>query len=86
MLTPEDKHYLLGFSDEQLVDEAIQSKDGHAAAILQERQRQDKLYLQKYGPASAIAEVRTRVRRRRKQLKRLQARFSADRAEKKGGT
>jgi hypothetical protein len=78
---PEEHTFLLDLSDEQLALKTCLRRDGHALAILQERQHQDRAYLKVSDPYGQsvqldVAEVRQRVHRRRKVLTALNQLFT----------
>lgn len=82
MVIPENWHFLLEFSDGQLVEEALANKNGYALAILQERQHQDIMFIEEFDPGCQqylfeTQEIRQRIKWRRKKLALVQKLFNS---------
>jgi len=85
LLIPKEKHFLLGLPDEDLVARAVEKRDGYAVAILQERQLQDRVFVNESGGFEGRLNgneqtievlVRQRIKWRRKELRTINKVFS----------
>lgn len=81
MKIPPYLHWLLGSTDEQLAREALEELNGYAQAILQERQYQDRLFLEKARNRcdQDTLIVQQRVQSRRAMLTKIVKNFSEKR-------